>query len=59
MKRNIKQSIISYISRTHLEGKIHQGFLIIRNELAKLERRKLEVDRELEIAHISMSYDKE
>jgi len=37
MKQKIKSSILIFvIFRTHLDGRIHQGFLTIRTELSKL-----------------------
>jgi len=32
----------------HIDGKIHQGFQIVRLELDKLEKRKNEIDNQLE-----------
>jgi tetrahydromethanopterin S-methyltransferase subunit G len=35
----------------HIDGKIHQGFQVVRVELEKLSRRREEIERQLEFAN--------
>jgi hypothetical protein len=46
--RYLRKSIFLFLLRMHIDGKIHQGFQIVRLEFEKLDKRKNEIDIMLE-----------